>query len=294
MDFRDNGKAIAAMLLAMAAFIFNDALVKLTYDQLPLGQIILVRSLISLAMIYVVCVVTGATRHFRHLLRPIVAWRTLGEVMATLLYLSALIRMPIANVTAILQVLPLAVTAVAAILFGAPVGWRRWTAIAVGFAGVLLIIRPGLEGFDAWSLLALASLAFIVLRDMSTQRMPSEIQTFGVTLVACVGVSLLGGGLVLIEGWQPMTGKAFLLLCGAATFLLIGYITLIFAMRLGDVAVVAPFRYSIILWAMLMGFVVWGDIPDVLTLAGTAIVVATGIYTFFRERRLAGAAGRNA
>lgn len=287
MDLKENGKAILAMLVAMAAFIGNDALVKIVYETVQLGQIIVVRGLIAIIMIIILSYVTGVHREFRHLANRMVFLRALGEVGATLCYLIALMHMPIANITAILQVLPLMVTGAAAIFLGAPVGWRRWTAIGVGFVGVLIIVRPGVEGFDQWSILALVGILFMVLRDLTTRMMPVEVPTFGVTLVTCAGVLLLGFGVVGVEGWEPMTLVDLAYLAAAAACLLAGYVLLIVAMRIGDISLVSPFRYSIIVWAIMIGYFVWGDVPDALTLLGTAIVVATGIYTVLRERRVA-------
>ena len=287
MDLKENGKAILAMLVAMAAFIGNDALVKIVYDTVQLGQIIVVRGIIAIVMILLLSYVTGVHREFRHLGNRMVFLRSFGEVGATLCYLIALMHMPIANITAILQVLPLMVTGAAAIFLGAKVGWRRWTAIGVGFAGVLIIVRPGLAGFDQWSILALVGILFMVLRDLTTRMMPVVVPTFGVTLVTCAGVLLLGFGIMGVEGWQPMSLADVGLLTAAATCLLTGYVLLIVAMRIGDISLVSPFRYSIIVWAILIGYFVWGDVPDALTMLGTAIVVATGIYTVIRERRVA-------
>lgn len=273
------------MMLAMAGFILNDVLVKLSAPHLPLGQIILVRGLICIVLMVAVCQITGAFRHFGQLRHKTVALRTFAEVMATLLYLSALFQLPIANATAILQALPLVVTAGSAIFLKAHVGWRRWTAIGVGFAGVLVIVRPGLEGFNAWGLLAIGAVFFMALRDLATKGMPKAVPTFGVALFAVLGVTVLGLGMTAVEGWQPMEAKTYIYLTGAAGFILIGYIFIIIAMRTGEISIVAPFRYSIVVWALFLGYFVWGDVPDTLTLFGTLVIVLTGIYTFIREQR---------
>jgi len=290
MDVRDNGRAIGAMLLAMAGFILNDTMVKLTSDALPLGQIIFIRGLISGSLMFVACYLTGALRAVPKVFHFSVGMRTVGEVSATVLYLTALFQLPIANATAILQSLPLVVTAGAALVFRDAVGWRRWTAILVGFGGVLLIVRPGLAGFNSFSLFALAGVMFMALRDLATRRIPQNIPTLAVALATTAAVTLLGGAMTLYEGWVPMTATSWMYLTFAAAFIMVGYIFIIAAMRSGDISVVAPFRYSIVLWAILLGLVVWGDIPDVMTLAGTVVVVLTGIYTFLRERRLKAAA----
>lgn len=286
LDFRDNSRAIAAMTLSSAGFILNDTLVKIAADDLPLGQILLVRGLFCILFMGAACYATGAYRHFSSLRHPTVLIRSLAEALATLFYLTALFRIEIGNATAILQALPLVVTAGAAVFLKAPVGWRRWLAILVGFAGVLLIIRPGLEGFNVWSLSALAGIFCMAVRDLATRQMPEDIPTLGVALAALCLVTLIGAALCIYDGWQPMDGKTYGFLAGAAVLIIVGYVALIVAMRLGEISVVAPFRYSAILWGLLMGYLVWGDVPDLLTLAGITIIVLTGVYTFFREQRL--------
>ncbi len=287
MDFRENTRAIAAMMAAMLGFIANDTLVKVVSDRLPLGEIMFVRGLLAIAIVFAICIATGVLSEFRHLGHRSVPVRAMAEVGATLLYLTALFQMQIANATAILQALPLIVTAGAALFLGAPVGWRRWTAISVGFLGVLLIVRPGLAGFDSWALVALVGVFCMALRDLVTQKMPKAVPTLGVTMVTLAGVSAVGLGLATVEIWVVPSASDFGLLCTAAVFINVGFIALIFAMRSGDISVVAPFRYSIILWAIVLGYLVWGDVPDAMTLIGTGIIVLTGIYSFIRERKLA-------
>lgn len=286
LDFRDNGRAIAAMTLSTAGFILNDSLVKLSADDLPFGQILIVRGGFSIILMLAAFIATGGHRHIRSLLHPAVAIRTLAETMATLFYLTALFHMPIGNSTAILQAMPLLVTAGAAIFFKAPVGWRRWTAIGIGFIGVLLIVKPGLAGFNIWSLSALAGVICMAVRDLATQRMPREVSTFGVALASIAAVTILGIGFNVSEGWHPMEPKVYVYLAGAATLIVVGYVSLIMSMRIGEISVVAPFRYAAVLWALLLGYLIWGDLPDLLTVIGILIIISTGIYTFFREQRL--------
>lgn len=286
MDLMGNGRAITAMLVANAAFIINDSLVKVVADELPLGQIIFLRGVMTALIMAVVCHFTGVFRNWRGLVHPLVLLRTFAEVGSTVLYLTALMQMPIGNITSILQALPLVVTAAAAIFLKAPVGWRRWTAILVGFCGVVLIVRPGLEGFNAWSLLALAAVMFMALRDLATRQMPATVPTFGVALATSIGVAVLGGTMSLTEGWAALNVTSLALLLGATGFVTVGYIFIILAMRSGDISVVAPFRYSSVLWALGLGYFIWREVPDLMTVAGTIIVVLTGIYTFLRERRL--------
>ena len=291
MILSDNGRAIVFMMFAMAGFILNDSCVKLVSSDLPLGEIMFLRGAMALSLLLVWCVANGTIKRFPLLLNRLVGLRVFAEVSATLLYLTALFNMPIPNATAILQALPLLVTAGAALFLGAPVGWRRWTAITIGFGGVLLIVRPGMEGFDAWALVALAGVFLMALRDLTTSVLPKNIPTLGVTFATLVGVTVTGLGLSVTETWVMPSAKNLLLLATAAGFILVGFVCIINAMRIGDISLVAPFRYSIILWAIVIGYLVWGDIPDSFTLAGIAVLVGTGIYSLARERKLLRGAG---
>jgi drug/metabolite transporter (DMT)-like permease len=282
----ENGRAIGFMLTAMAAFIFNDSLTKLASEHLPLGEIMFLRGMMAIAMLLVLCVLDGSIRQLHRVVNPLVALRVIAEVLGALFYLRALFNMPLPNATAIMQVQPLAITAGAALFLGAPVGWRRWSAIAVGFGGVLLIVRPGMQGFDVWSLWALAAVVCVVARDLLTSRMPRDIPTYIITLASLGGVAFTGVGLLTVETWVVPRTVDLATLAGAACFILLGFVAIISAMRMGDISFVAPFRYSIILWAILLGYVVWGDVPDLPTLAGIAILVATGLYSLMRERKL--------
>jgi drug/metabolite transporter (DMT)-like permease len=282
----ENGRAIAFMLVAMVGFILNDSLIKIVSERLPLGEIMLFRSLFAILFLLILCIANGAIRQLHLLFHPLVGLRVVAEVTGTLLYLTALFQLPIANATAILQVLPLMITAGAALFLGAPVGWRRWSAIGVGFAGVLLIMRPGMSGFDQWSLVALAGVACMAVRDLTTSRLPRHVPTYGVSLATLVGVAFAGLSLRTVETWLVPEPMDVLFLAGSAGFILVGFVFVINAMRLGDISFVAPFRYSIIVWAIVIGYLVWGDVPDALTITGIAVLVATGLYSLMRERKI--------
>jgi drug/metabolite transporter (DMT)-like permease len=286
-DFRESLRGIIAMLVSCLCFILNDTFVKIIGDDLPLGQIIALRGVFATAALLAFGWYVSGLGGFRaHLSRPVVL-RTIGEVVATLLFLSALMHLPLANISSIMQAVPLAITAAAALFLGERVGWRRWTAIIVGFLGILLIVRPGAEGFNLWALVALCAVLLVTLRDMSTRMIPPTTPTLAIALIASASVMMAGFALSLTEDWQPVSLREGAMLLGSGIFLLIGFVTVIIAMRHGDVAIVAPFRYSFIPYAILIGWLVWGDVPDALTMVGIAVVIGTGVYTFYRERRLA-------
>lgn len=286
---RDNLIGIAAMLVAMIGFVSNDTQVKLASESLPLGEVMFLRGVATVLIITAIVFMQGHQRHLRLVRHRGVFWRTVGEVVASILFLTALTHLPLPNATIIMQAAPLVITAIGALFLGHIVHWRRWTAIAIGFIGVVIVMRPGFEGFNAYSLLALSAVLFVALRDLSTRTIPRTIPTVLIVAVACVTVMLAGAGmgLVLGEAWQtPDIGEA-LLMIGAASCLIVGYWFVTLSMRTGDPAINAEFRYSVIVWATLYGFLIWGDRPDLLTWTGTAIIILSGLYTFHRERRLA-------
>jgi drug/metabolite transporter (DMT)-like permease len=287
--FRENLRGILSVSACNLLFLINDAFLKVANEELPLTQILFLRGLFVTPILLVMVIATGAHRQFALLANWPLFWRTLSEVCAAFLFLQALFHIPIANANAILQIVPLMITAAGAVFLGEAVGWRRWTAIAVGFVGVLIVVRPGLAGFDAFSLYALASMFFITLRDMTTRIMPAGLPALLVGLVtgAAVGISGPVLGLATGEQWVLPSMWSLGLIFAAVFFLIGGYVTAVDFMRHGDISVVAPFRYTVIVFAMIVGFIVWGEVPDSLMLIGTAVIIATGVYTLHRERSAA-------
>jgi drug/metabolite transporter (DMT)-like permease len=282
-----NVRGIVAMIASQASFIVNDALIKLATRELPGGQAICVRGVAAFLIAITLASAFGQlgpwpTRREA----PLIALRNVGEIGSTFFYLFALFNMPIADATAILQFLPLAITAGAAMFLGEPVGWRRWTATLVGLIGVLIVIRPGTSAFTVWSLLALAGVGFSMLRDLTTRQIPTRFPTMFLVVLSAATVTLSALTFAPFETWVVPSSRALLTLGAAAVFLLGGYYFIIDAMRHGEVAVVAPFRYSVILFAIVAGLLLFGERPDTMALVGTAIVVAAGLYTFLRERKL--------
>ena len=230
---------------------------------------------------------TGAAWALPHALSPRLLLRGLADVGGTVFFLSALVRMPMGDVFGILQFTPLAITAAAALFLGARVGWRRWTATCVGLVGVLIIVRPGGDAFTPYALLVMTSVAFSVARDLLTRGVGTGVPTLVIAGASSGIVTLSSLGFTLFETWSWPSPGTVLTLAVASVALLGGQYCLIAAMRTGEIAVVAPFRYSIILWAILSGFLVWREVPDALTWLGIAIVSAAGLYTFLREQHLA-------
>jgi drug/metabolite transporter (DMT)-like permease len=273
------------MAVSMAVFTMNDAITKAVSSEMNFGQMMLVRGVVAIMLIAGLAWHQGALRPLRTLMMKPVALRVIGEVGGTISFLAAIVHLPLANTAAIFQALPLAVTLGAALIFGEPVGWRRWSAIAAGFIGVLIIVRPGLAGFSQFSLFALVSVVFCAVRDLATRQIPAQIPSLFITLLTTVTVTLAGAAILFpLGGWTPPSNRGLGLLTLAAVLLLIGYQCVIMALRTGDISAVAPFRYSALLWAMLLGYVVFGDVPDAMMVLGATIIVASGLYAFYRER----------
>ena len=285
-DFDRNIRGIAAIVAAQAAFMLNDALIKVMSERQPLGEIIFIRGVFSTVFIAGVVVTFGMLGQIAELWHRMTFWRTTGELGGTAFYLAALFQMPIATATIIFQAVPLCATAGAALFLGEAVGWRRWAAISVGFLGVVIVIRPGLDSFDVAGLLVLASVFFVSLRDLATRALPAVVPTLLMTLVTAFAVTVMGLAFRLGEDWLMPSANDLLRLSAAGLLLSVGYFTAIAAMRLGDMSVTAPFRYVAVVFAIAIGFLVWGDVPDALTIVGSVIIIAAGLYTLYRERRV--------
>ena len=284
-----NMRGIALIILAMGAFCLNDTLTKATSRELPMGEIIAIRGLFAtLLMAPIVALRFGFATIGRIYSRPMLI-RNVCETITVLLFLGALFRLPVANVTAILQALPLTMTAAAALLLKERVGWRRWSAAGVGLLGVLLIIRPGTSEFSWWYISAVVAVVFITIRDLSTRFIPPSTPTFVITFLTAFVVMWSGFALGTTEDWIVPSATAIIRLAAAAVLVLIGYYTLIECWRGTEISVVVPFRYSVVLWAMAFGYLILGEVPSIWAIAGSAIVAAAGLYTFHRERVVASA-----
>ncbi|MBU2963721.1 DMT family transporter [Citreicella sp. C3M06] len=283
----DNTRGALLMMGSMAAFVMGDTCVKAIGTALPLGEVLLLRGLLATGLVTLLAWRLTALRFDlgrRDWL--LVLARALAEIGSTWFYFVALRNMPLANVTALLQMLPLTLTLGSAVVFREPVGWRRWLAIGVGFCGMLLIVRPGTEGFTVYSVSALIAVVFVTIRDLLIRRMSRHVPSLMVVWVASVGVILFAGALSLSETWVPLDGRSGGLLALAAVLVSMGYSLSVMVMRHGEVSFTAPFRYTGLVWALVLGLLVFGDWPHPLTLIGAAIIVATGVFTLVREAQL--------
>ncbi|MDB9877776.1 DMT family transporter [Amylibacter sp.] len=288
MQQSENIRGAIYMCLSMAGFVLNDAVIKYASADIGMYQSIFVRGCFAVIIIGIACIYNGAFKIIPNRLdHKLIIWRTLAEIFATITFLTALFYLPIANITALLQALPLTVTLAASWFLGEKIGWRRGVAILIGFIGVLLIIQPGTDEFNVYSILGIFCVIFVTIRDLVVRKFSAKISTLYVAFITAAAIALVGGFLTITyEGWIPMKLHEVILLFIASTLIFVGYFFAISAMRSGQVSFVSPFRYTIMIWAIILGYLIWGDIPNNLTLLGISIVIGMGIFTFWREAQL--------
>lgn len=269
--------------MAMAGYVCNDALIKLAVDDLDLFQSIFIRGIFISLFLATIARLRGELVDVRqHIHRPVLLRMTM-EMVATICYLLALTHVAIAPLTAVLQLVPLAVTLAAAWILKEAVGWRRYLSVTAGLVGVVLVVRPGTEDFSAWYLLGFAAVGLIIVRELATKRVPPSVPSLVLALATAIIITGMGGAVSIFRGWEPLTGRAVAQLISAAAFLAVGYVGSVVTIRTGEVSFTAPFRYTVLLFAIVLQLVVFGDTPDALTLVGSAIVALAGLFAFTRE-----------
>lgn len=272
------------MLLAMSLFVSSDTLMKLAREVYPAGQAIALRTIFALCAGMALVLLFRERRHLRKALKPYVLLRGLIEGTIALTFMWSLGKLPLANITAILMASPIIIVVLAVLMRIERVGWRRSLAVVAGFLGVLLVIRPAPENFDIPAIVALISAVLVAARDLLTRKIGSDIPATVVTLTttAIAGAAALGLG--LFEAWQPAWRVETIYLALAAVLVTIGSVLTVIAFRSGDVGLISGYRYSVVIFAVLIGYLVWGDLPDGWALAGIALIVASGLYALHRAR----------
>ncbi len=285
MRLNDNLLGAALMTCCVLAYVLNDAVMKLLFADIDFFQAIFLRGLVSLPPIIILALMTKTLlQKYSAKNQRLMIIRILAEIGTTVTFLTALKHMPLANVTAILQSLPLAITMAAAIFLGEPVGWRRWSAICVGFTGVLIIIRPGLAGFNSYSLLALAAVILLTVREISTRQLDNKVPTVTVALSTTLGITAFAALMLIGAEWAEINFVSWSLIIAAAAAVTVATLLSVVAMRTGDIGFVSPFRYTSLIGAIGLGILLFGDWPDGITLLGAAIIAFAGIYSLYREQ----------
>lgn len=280
-----NLRGSVLMTASMAGFAVEDVFIKAAAKVMPLGQILLIMGIAGVVTFGLMARAKGEPVFPSVFLGRAMLVRSGFEVVGRLFYGLSIALTALSTTSAILQATPLVVVAAAAVIFGEKVGWQRWLAVGIGFVGVLIILRPGLDGFSPLSLLAVVGLLGFAGRDLATRAAPKGLSN---RQLGVLGFAVLGLAGAILLGWS---GGALMpdlrglgLLGGASVFGILGYHALTGAMRTGEVSVVTPFRYTRLVFAMILAIAIFGERPDAATWVGAALVVASGIYTLTRSR----------
>ncbi len=281
----DNRRGIIAMLCASMLFITNDTVIKLASDVFSTSQMMAVRGVFSTCFALIIVIAMGQAGFLRRLASPLVALRATLEATVAFLFITALALLPLANVTAILQSTPIIMTLMMVALGLERVGWRRWGAIIVGFVGVLLVVQPTLDGFNMSVLFALSAAVLVSIRDLVTRRIADDIPS---PVIAASTTMAVGGagfliGFVRGEEWTPFLVPETGWLVVAAILVTLANLAIVMAFRNVEVSVVSPFRYAVVVFALALGYLVFGDLPNLLAIAGMGLVVGAGVYMIHRE-----------
>ena len=279
-----NRRGILTMTGAMVFFVINDALVKWVSTDLPTPQLIFVRGVMTTALLLALAAWMGQLRLWRSALTRSVPTRALIDSLASFTYLTAVFHMPLGNATAINLAGPLFLTMLAVFFLHERVSLGRWALILLGFAGVLLVVQPRTGEFNSYAWLCLLAAMLHAGRDFLTRLVPAQVPSLLITLSTAVMVTLLAGVWSMFEPWRAMSTTHIGQLFAAAMCLAAGYHLLTLSMRWGDMSVIGPFRYSGLLMALLLGYLMWGDVPNGLAWCGIALVVAAGLGLLQAER----------
>jgi drug/metabolite transporter (DMT)-like permease len=279
-----NRRGIIAMIGSTAFFSANDAATKVAAKTIPATEIMAIRGAFTVLFILLIIAFRSEFGQLHQVRRPMVFVRSGAEAMVGFLLIAALAIMPIADVTAILLIQPFLLTIAGVLLFKEDVRWRRWSAVAAGFIGMLLVVKPGTSAFEPASIIVIIGALLVVVRDVTTRFLHAKVPTTGVVLVTAVFGVIIGGLGALGGNWTIPNAEAFAASVVAAAFLVFAIIFGVIAFRDTDVSVVAPFRYALVVFAVIYGIFLFGEFPDAVSLAGIGLIVGAGIYMLHRER----------
>ena len=273
------------MVCSMICVAVNDAVIKSLGGALPIFQTLAVRGGMVVVLLAILVMRSGWRVHkLRRCDQMILLLRVAAEVGAAFFIVTALFNMELANMTAILQILPLTIPLAAFMFLGEPLGWRRLVAICIGFLGMLFIVKPGSDGFNIYSLFCLAAVICVTIRDLTARSLGAKLSSQEMSLFAAVGVFGAASVATMFEPWVTISLASWAALCGSSFAILLGYLVSVYAIRTGDVSFTAQFRYIGLIAALILGYVFFGEWPDRLALIGAAIIVGTGAFTLYRQR----------
>lgn len=279
-----NRRGIVCISAAMVLFIVNDMLMKKLGESLPLAQLIFLRGSAAVLLITAAAHATGATRQWALLADRRVLVRSLIDSVGSLVYLASLMHLPLANATAINLASPLVIALLAVLFLHERPGRARWLAIGTGFVGVLLIVQPAAEGFTGWAWVCVAGTLCHASRDLITRHIGASVPALLVTLANAAFVTLAAALWMSGSGWQPVGTRQLVLIGATAVLLSTAYWLIVLGMRHGEMTVVAPFRYVGLLAALLLGWWVWGDVPNAIAIGGIVLLLAAGVYLLHEQK----------
>lgn len=283
----ENFRGALLMMVCMSAFVLNDAFVRLAGNSLPLAQILFLRGVLTTLVLLTFAIHLG-TFQVRVIKKDKwkIFFRSVAEALTAYFFLTAVLNMPFANVTALLQILPMTVTLAAALVFKEKVGMIRILLIIIGFLGVVLIINPSSDGFNVYSGYALLAVILITTRDLITRKLSAEVPTLLPTVSASFGVLLFSIILMAKTPIQPLNIQNSFFIILAAFFIIFGYYTAVLVMRVGDISFISPFRYSAIIFALILGLIFFNEWPDLTALIGICIVTAAGGFLLYKNQAI--------
>jgi drug/metabolite transporter (DMT)-like permease len=278
-----NQRGIAAICGCMASYTVNDVLVKQILRHYPVGEVIFVRGLISALLIGGFVLALGHAPQLRAALGRLMVTRSVCDGLSTACFIAALAQMQLANVAAVLQIGPLLITALSVLFYREAVGWRRWTAVGVGFFGALLVIKPIPSAFDVWAVVAAGSALFAALREITNRNIHRDVPTLVIAFWGAIGITLFGTLFAFSEEWRTFEIGDLIQLFIASVFVGLAIYLMALGFRNVDLSVVAPFRYSYLLTSAFGGYLVFSELPDHWSLLGALLIVGSGLYALHRE-----------
>jgi drug/metabolite transporter (DMT)-like permease len=272
-----------AMVGSMAAYSVSDALTKLASKSLPLGEVLAIRGIFTVLLIGALLTVIGQMRYLRLAMTPLILTRSAFDALSSGCYVAALIHMRIAEVASVVMIAPLILTALSVMVYSEDAGWRRWCAVVVGFIGVLFVVKPTPDAFNAWALVALFGTTLGASREILTRRIDTSMPTLVITFVSVSMLTMVGCSVGATEHWRPIGWPAMSYLAVAACFYSLATYLTVLAFRDVIVSSVAPFRYTFLIFAGIAGYLVFRELPDGWSAFGAALIVASGLYALHRE-----------
>ena len=283
-----NLRGILFMTLSMAGFAIEDLFIKILSETIPVSQILIYVGVLATVLLCTISKIKGIQIIHSGMYRnKYFIMRSFADMLGAVLIVTSISLMPLSTVSSILQALPLFITIGAILLFNENVGWRRWSAILLGFFGVILILKPGLNGFNLSSIIVLIAVGCLAVRDLVTRRINKEIHSITVSLYAFI-LTIVGGiiSIPFFDKFVTLTKYEWIIVLTISLFGTFSYFMLVLATRKGEISVIAPFRYSRLVFALILAIIILNERPDINTITGMFIIVTAGYYTILREKAI--------